>query len=96
MEGVALIDHTKSPRVAVTKTAHGALPQKHSGSGDVLTGILTGLIASGYSPLETCAVGVYLHGLAGDIAAEELEQESLLAGDIIGCLGKAFGELRTS
>jgi hypothetical protein len=38
MEGVALIDHTKSPRVAVTKTAHGALPQKHSGSGDVLEG----------------------------------------------------------
>ncbi len=81
-EGVAYINDTGNPGMAT------------GGSGDVLTGILTGLMASGYSPLETCAIGVYLHGLAGDIAAEELEQESLLAGDIIGCLGKAFRELR--
>ncbi|MGK0364863.1 MAG: hydroxyethylthiazole kinase-like uncharacterized protein yjeF [Saprospiraceae bacterium] len=81
-EGVAYFNATGNPGMAT------------GGSGDVLTGVLTGLLASGYSPLETCAIGVYLHGLAGDIAAEELEQESLLASDIIQYLGKAFQELR--
>lgn len=63
------------------------------GSGDVLTGILTGLLAQGYSPLETCLLGVYLHGLAGDLAASKLSQEALLAGDIVTYLGKAWQEI---
>lgn len=61
-----------------------------AGSGDVLTGILTGLLAQGYSSLQTCLLGVYLHGLAGDIAAQKFSQESLIAGDITDCLGDAF------
>lgn len=60
------------------------------GSGDVLTGILTGLSAQGYPPLETCLSGVYLHGLAGDIAAEKFSQQAMIAGDIIDCLPNAF------
>jgi NAD(P)H-hydrate epimerase len=60
------------------------------GSGDVLTGILAGIKAQGYSSLETCLLGVYLHGLAGDIAAEERGQEALVAGTIIQHLGNAF------
>lgn len=60
------------------------------GSGDVLTGILTGLLAQGYHPLEAALLGVYLHGLAGDIAAEHLGQEAMIAGDIIRYLGEAF------
>jgi hydroxyethylthiazole kinase-like uncharacterized protein yjeF len=64
------------------------------GSGDVLTGILTGLLAQGYSSKEACLLGVYLHGLAGDLAAAEEEQESLLASDLIARLGKAFHQLR--
>ncbi len=60
------------------------------GSGDVLTGILAGLKAQGYSSLETCLLGVYVHGLAGDIAAKELGQEALIAGDIIKFLGTSF------
>lgn len=62
------------------------------GSGDVLTGILTGLLAQRYSPLHACLFGVYLHGLAGDIAADIHSQEAMLAGDIILCLGQAFKE----
>ena len=54
-----------------------------AGSGDVLTGVLTGLLARGYKPLDACVVGVYLHGLAGDLAARELGEESLIASDII-------------
>ena len=63
------------------------------GSGDVLTGILTGLLARGYSRKSACIVGMYLHGLAGDIAAAEMGEESLIARDIIRCLPKAFGML---
>lgn len=63
------------------------------GSGDVLTGMLTGLLAQGYSPLHACLLGVYLHGLAGDIAAVLHSQEAMLAGDITNCLGEAFRRL---
>jgi NAD(P)H-hydrate epimerase len=60
------------------------------GSGDVLTGILAGIMAQGYTSLETCLLGVYIHGFAGDLAAEETGQEALIAGDIIQHLGNAF------
>ncbi|MDP4217841.1 MAG: ADP/ATP-dependent (S)-NAD(P)H-hydrate dehydratase, partial [Bacteroidota bacterium] len=60
------------------------------GSGDVLTGILTALIAQGYSPGEAALLGVYIHGLAGDLAAAANSRESMLPSDLIGQLGKAF------
>ena len=60
------------------------------GSGDVLTGILLGLKVQGYSSKETCILGVYLHGLAGDIASEKWGHEALTAGNITHNLGKAF------
>lgn len=63
------------------------------GSGDVLTGVITGLLVQGYNPTEACVVGVYLHGLAGDLAAENTGYEALIAGDIIKNLGKGFMEL---
>ena len=65
-----------------------------AGSGDVLTGILTGLLARGYSQLDACKLGMYLHGLAGDIAAAVLGEESLIARDIVRSLPKAFLRLR--
>lgn len=61
-----------------------------AGSGDVLTGILTGLLAQDYSPQDASLLGVYLHGLAGDLAAEELSQPALLASDIIDRIGLAY------
>lgn len=64
-----------------------------AGSGDVLSGILTGLLARGYKQEDACIIGLYLHGLAGDLAAESLSKESLLAGDIIKFLPKAFKQL---
>jgi len=77
-EGKAYFNSTGNPGMAT------------GGSGDVLTGILLGLKARGYSALETCLIGVYIHGLAGDIAAEDQGKESLIASDIIENLGDAF------
>ncbi|MCQ2360530.1 MAG: NAD(P)H-hydrate dehydratase [Paludibacteraceae bacterium] len=64
-----------------------------AGSGDVLTGIITGLIAQGYERYDAARLGVFLHGLAGDIAAEEKCQESILASDIIEAIPKAFKKI---
>ncbi len=61
-----------------------------AGSGDVLTGIITGLLARGYKQEDASIVGMYLHGLAGDIAARELGQESVIASDLIQYLPLAF------
>ena len=60
------------------------------GSGDVLTGIRTGFLAQGYKPAEAAMMGVYMHGLAGDIAAAQLSQEALMASDLIDHIGNAF------
>ncbi|MES2592073.1 MAG: NAD(P)H-hydrate dehydratase [Bacteroidota bacterium] len=60
------------------------------GSGDALTGIITSLIAQGYSSEQSCILGVYLHGLAGDFAAHNLSEESMIASDIIDHLSDAF------
>lgn len=64
-----------------------------AGSGDVLTGILTALLARGYDRTSACIIGMYLHGLAGDLAAKELGKESLIASDIITHLPQAFRRL---
>ncbi len=64
------------------------------GSGDVLTGIITGLLAQGYPPGKAAVLGVYLHGLAGDMAVDEISPEALIAGDLTLYLGKAFDLLR--
>lgn len=63
------------------------------GSGDVLTGILTSLLAQGYSSKEACLLGVYLHGMAGDIAAEKFGEISMNASDIINSLPEAWKQL---
>jgi len=60
------------------------------GSGDVLTGILTSLLAQNYDSVEAALFGVYVHGLAGDIAAKKFSREAMIATDIIECLGEAF------
>ena len=66
-----------------------------AGSGDVLAGMLTGLLAQGYPPLEAAVLGVYLHGRAGDLAAATSAPEALIASDLSRSLGKAFSELNT-
>ncbi len=64
-----------------------------AGSGDVLTGLILGLLAQKYHPLDACLLGVYVHGLAGDLAAKKEGMEAVIAGDIAGKIGKAFKKL---
>ncbi|WP_299221987.1 NAD(P)H-hydrate dehydratase [uncultured Aquimarina sp.] len=64
-----------------------------AGSGDVLTGIITGLISQGYDPLHAAVFGVYLHGSSGDLAIQETGYQGLLASDIISHIGKSYIEL---
>jgi ADP-dependent NAD(P)H-hydrate dehydratase / NAD(P)H-hydrate epimerase len=63
------------------------------GSGDVLTGIITSLVAQNYSPLHAAILGVYIHGLAGDLAAKALSQEFMTPGNMIQHLAGAFRKL---
>ena len=65
-----------------------------AGSGDVLTGMILSLLAQGYSPDNAAVIGVYLHGLAGDIAAAKSCYESIIATDIIDNIGNAFLKIR--
>ncbi|GAA5221987.1 NAD(P)H-hydrate dehydratase [Membranihabitans marinus] len=61
-----------------------------AGSGDTLTGILTAMLARGLTPLHACLLGVYVHGLAGDLAKQDWGETSLISSDIIEHLGKAY------
>ena len=64
-----------------------------AGSGDVLTGIITGLISQGYQPMVAAIFGVYLHGKSADIAVEDFGYQSLIASHVIEYLGEAYLDL---
>jgi hydroxyethylthiazole kinase-like uncharacterized protein yjeF len=61
-----------------------------AGSGDVLTGMITSLLAQGYKPTEAARVGVYLHGLTADLTEETIHPRSFTASDIIENIGNAY------
>jgi ADP-dependent NAD(P)H-hydrate dehydratase len=75
------INHTGNPGMAT------------GGTGDVLTGIITGFLCQGLTPFDAARLGVYLHGSAGDLAAEQVGDVSLIAGDLIDYLPMAFQAL---
>lgn len=79
-----------TPDGSVFFNATGNNGMATAGSGDVLSGMLLGLLAQGYGPLEACRLGVWLHGLAGDLAARQLGTHSLVAGDLVNYIPKAF------
>ncbi len=64
------------------------------GSGDILTGLITGLLSQHYEPFAAAVVGVYLHGLAADLCLDEQSFESLLPMDVVQNFGKAFKQLQ--
>ena len=82
---------TPQGKVYFNPTGNNALAT--AGSGDVLTGMLAALLAEGYETAAACRLAVFLHGLAGDLAATDLGQESVTASDLIDYLPKAFRAL---
>ena len=82
-----IIAHPHGP-TAIAPTGNPGMAT--AGTGDVLTGILAGLLAQGVSPWEAAQSGVYLHGLAGDLAARTYGHASLMAGDLLAYLPKAI------
>lgn len=74
--------------VFINPTGNSALAK--AGTGDVLTGMISGFCAQGVSPINAACLGVYLHGLAGNIAAEDLSQYGMLASDLLSYIPKAI------
>ncbi len=81
-DGTVHLNHAGNPGMAT------------AGSGDALTGVIGALLAQGYPPGEAAIIGVYLHGVAGDLAAQAESEEYITAGDIIAYLGKAFKQIK--
>jgi NAD(P)H-hydrate epimerase len=79
---------TDGQKVYINKTGNPGMAT--AGSGDVLTGVITALAGQGLSDIDAAVLGVYIHGMAGDIAAENLGQVSLMTTDIIDALPEAF------
>ncbi len=82
---------TDGQRRAINTTGNPGMAT--GGSGDVLTGLVTALACQHLEPFDAARLGVHLHGRAGDLAAEELGQVSLMASDLIRYLPRAFREL---
>src|SRR5690606_4757039 len=64
-----------------------------AGSGDVLTGMITSLLAQGYKPIDAARVGVYLHGITSDMTMQTIHPRSFIASDIIENIGNAYSNL---
>ena len=79
---------TDGVRTRINKTGNCGMAK--GGSGDVLSGIIASLMAQGLDSFEACCVGVYIHGLSGDLAARDLSKISMLPRDIVNFLPKAF------
>lgn len=79
--------------IFINPTGNSALAK--AGSGDVLTGIISGLIAQGVSVKDSTVLGAYLHGLAGELASRELSEYSVLASDIINYIPSAIKNILT-
>ncbi len=85
---------TDGRRQAINSTGNPGMAT--GGSGDVLTGLIAALVAQGLEPFEAARLGVYLHGLAGDLAAAELGEMSLIASDLPDYLPQAFRHYQQS
>lgn len=82
---------TDGQRLSVNPTGNSGLAT--GGTGDVLTGLIAGLLAQGMPAFEAARLGVHVHGLAGDLAAEELSKPGMIASDLLTRIGRAWCEM---
>lgn len=92
LKGARTVIANQEGSVAICSTGNPGMAS--AGMGDVLTGILVGLLAQGIPPFETAQLGTFLHGLAGDITALKLGQISMIAGDVIEAIPEAFRHIQ--
>ncbi|MFH1025426.1 MAG: NAD(P)H-hydrate dehydratase, partial [Nitrospirota bacterium] len=92
LKGVPTVIATPDGKAFINSTGNPGMAT--GGSGDVLTGMISGFLSQSRNPLHACILGVYMHGLAGDIAANEKGEHSLLATDIIEKIPVAFCSLQ--
>src|SRR5207245_2680686 len=88
LKGAGTVVAGPDGRLAVNPTGNPGMAT--GGTGDVLTGIITGLLAQGVTPWGAACAGVYVHGLAGDLAAAEMGEMGLIAGDVIRAIPLAI------
>ena len=91
MKGARTVIAAPDGRVAIISTGNPGMAS--GGMGDVLTGVITALLAQGYEPFDACCLGAFCHGLAGDMAAEDKGEISLIATDVQEMLPYAFKRL---
>jgi NAD(P)H-hydrate epimerase len=88
LKGAGTVIATNDGRVALNPTGNDGMGT--AGAGDVLAGMIASLLGQGVPPYEAAMAGVYLHGLAGDFAAQEKGRISLMASDIVAHIPDAF------
>ena len=93
LKGIPTVIASPHGRVFINSTGNPGMST--AGAGDVLTGMIAGFLGQGLSPLDACTFGVYMHGLAGDIAASDKGEHSLIASDIIDSIPSAFNIMKS-
>lgn len=88
LKGAGTVIADSSGKILINTTGNSGMAT--GGSGDVLAGIVSALLAQGADAFDAAAAGVYLHGLAGDIAKDRFGKISMLPTDLIGCIHLAF------
>ena len=88
LKGVPTVVASPEGEVFLNTTGNPGLAK--GGSGDVLTGIIAAFLAQGLPPLAAALLGVFTHGLAADLAREEMTEHSMLASDVTGSVSRAF------
>ena len=92
IKGSRTVTATNKKMVYIKPTGNAGMAT--GGSGDVLSGIIGGLLAQGMPPDEAAVTGVYVHGMAGDVAASEIGEVGIVAGDISNHLPDALAHIR--
>ena len=93
LKGAGTVIAEAGKKLAINLTGNPGMAT--GGSGDILAGILTGLLGQGLNPFDAAMTAAYLHGIAGDIAAHDYTQSALIATDIIEALPDAFRFLQS-
>jgi NAD(P)H-hydrate epimerase len=91
LKGAGTVVTDKTGKLWINATGNPGMAK--GGMGDALTGMIGALLAQGLAPMDAARAGVFVHGLAGDLAADRLGETSILASDVIESFGAAFQTL---